>query len=110
MEKIPIKGRIFLLMGLTGILVSYVRHVIQYGKAWTSISSFLGSSVAHYFLVIVVAAISYELINKIKNIFFVDETSEKIITFEQSGFYTSVTILVSAIIILLIIGNYHFTR
>ena len=110
MEIIPFKGRIFLLMGLTGILVSYISNIIQYRKSWTSISDFLGSSFIHYFIIGVVAVIFYSIINKIKNIFFVGKSSEKSITFEQSCFYTSVIILVAAIIILLIIGNYHFTR
>ena len=95
-------------MVIAGIVVSYVRHILQYGHPWTSIMGFFGSSIVHYFCVGIVAVLSYAIIKKTETIFFKYEGSEKGLTFDQSIFYTSVIILISAIFILVVTGHYYF--
>ena len=108
MGTVSPQARRYILLAITAVVVSYVRHIVQYGKSWTSVSVFFSSCLIHYFLIGIVAAISYVVIKRIEKIFFEYEGSEKGLTFDQSIFYTSVIILISAIVILVVMGFYYF--
>jgi hypothetical protein len=66
------------LFALTGLVVAYVRNVLQYGHySWDSIDQFLVSWFVHYLAVGLVAAISYACIKGTERFFFAYESANK---------------------------------
>jgi len=91
------------LLVITGLVVAYVRNIVQYRHySWESIGGLLSWWFIHYMAVGIVTAISYVIIKNTEKIFFEDKDSEEGLTWEQAIVYTSLIILISAICIFLL--------
>jgi hypothetical protein len=97
------KIRSYSLLAITGLVVAYVRNIVQYKHySWGSIIEFLSWWFIHYIAVGIVAATLYVVIKNTKKFFFEHKDSKEVLTWEQAIVYTSLTILISAIFILLL--------
>lgn len=91
------------LLVITGLVVAYVRQVVQYGKySWESIGQFLIMWLLHYLAVGFIAAISYGVIKGTEKIFLEYEDRRKSITFEQALVYVALISLVVATFIFIL--------
>ena len=103
MVTISPKIRRYALLVITGLVVAYVRNIVQYRRySWESIGELLSWWFVHYMAVGIVTGISYVVMKNVEKIFFQYKDSEGGLTWEQSIVYTSLTILISAIFICLL--------
>jgi hypothetical protein len=100
---ISLKTRGNVLLVFTGLVVAYVRNVVQYHHYfWDSTVKFFAWWFIHYIAVGIVTASSYFLIKNTEKIFFKYKESEQGLTWEQAVVYTSLIILVCSILVFLL--------
>jgi len=103
MATISLKIRRYALLVITGLVVAYVRNIVQYRHySWESIGELLSCWFIHYIAVGIVTATLYVVIKNTEKFFFEYKDSEEGLTWEQAIVYTSLTILISAIFVFLL--------
>lgn len=99
----PLSTRRSILLGVTSLVVAYVRSYLQYHQYfWQSVGQFLFSWLIHYLAILGLAAISYAFINA-KADFFLDKKSEhERISKDEATVYVSIVLLVVAVLIFVV--------
>jgi len=101
--QIPLAVKRNGLLIITGLVVAYVRRVIQYGNySWDSVVQLLGWWLLHYLAVGLVAAVAYGCIKGTEKFFFGYESGEKGLGVDEALVYISVVILVAAVAVFFI--------
>jgi divalent metal cation (Fe/Co/Zn/Cd) transporter len=91
------------LVVITGIVVAYVRLVVQYGHySWESMGQFLISWFIHYLGAWFIVAISYGVIKATENIFFEYGETEERLSIDQVIVYVSIFVLTISVFIFVI--------
>ena len=100
LSKLSLRARRSLLLGITALVVSYVRSYLQYHQySWESIEQFLASWLIHYLAIFLLVAVSYALIKTKAHLFLGKKDESHGITMEELTVYVSVVLLVAAVII-----------
>lgn len=98
--KSPLSARRNVLLGVTALVVAYVRSYLQYHQySWQSIEQFLISWLIHYLVILALVAVSYAIINTKADLFLENKTERDRITKEEATVYVSVVLLVAAVLI-----------
>lgn len=103
LSKSPLSDRRNVLLGVTALVVAYVRSYLQYHQySWPSVGQFLISWLIHYLVILGLVAISYALINTRTDFFLGNKTERDRVTKEEAAVYVSIVLLVAAVFIFLV--------
>ncbi len=94
-----------MLLAVTGLVVAYVRNVVQYRVyMWSSLYEFLGWWFFHYVAVVIFILIAFTCISSTEK-YFLRNTEKKGITVDQALIYIPIVIISIALSIIIL---YHW--
>jgi formate hydrogenlyase subunit 3/multisubunit Na+/H+ antiporter MnhD subunit len=100
LTRAPHSTRRNVLLGITALVVAYVRSYLQYHQySWQSIEQFVISWLIHYLAILGLVAISYAFINTKADFFLGNKTERDRKTKEEATVYVSIVLLVAAVLI-----------
>lgn len=99
LPRSPLSTRRNVLLGVTALVVAYVRSYLQYHQySWPSIGQFLISWLIHYLAILALVAVSYAFINTKADFFLGNKTERDRITKEEAAVYVSIVLLIAAVL------------
>jgi hypothetical protein len=95
-----LSARRHILLAVSGLVVAYVRQVVQYhAYSWETITQFLVSWFVHYIGVAFLAALACFFINRTQALFFSRDSHRPALDIDDALVYVSIVALVAAIAI-----------
>jgi uncharacterized membrane protein HdeD (DUF308 family) len=99
----PFSARRHVLLGLTGLVVAYVRRVVQYHQySWDSIWQLLSWWFIHYIAIALLAGVAYFFIRRTEGFFFGPDRARPELQIDDVLVHVSIIVLVAAIAVFLL--------
>ena len=99
----PLNTRRSILLGVTALVVAYVRSYLQYHQySWQSVGQFLISWLIHYLAILGLVAISYAFINTKADFFLGKKSEQDRISKDEATVYVSIVLLIAAVLIFVV--------
>jgi hypothetical protein len=89
-----------ILLALTGLVVAYVRQVVQYHQySWESVTQFFAFWFVHYIGIALLAALAYFFLNRTRVFFFGPDPARPPLDIDAALIYVSIVVLVAPVAI-----------